>query len=233
MEIVIYVYEGLTALDAIGPYEVLSRLPKARIRFVAEQAGDVTTDTGFLRIGAEAGIDEVEHADILVVPGATVGFLRQTKKPHVLDWIRRMHETTSWTTSVCTGSIILAATGLLDGLRATSHWGAIDLLRDYGAVPTPERYIREGKIVTAQGVSAGIDMALYLAREIAGTKHAEATQLGIEYLPQPPVNSGPFTKARPETIRAARWILAHDARRDLSVADAVRHAGPLLRMGRG
>lgn len=232
MDIVIYVYDGLTALDAVGPYEVLSRLPGARVRFVAEQAGDVRTDTGFLRLEAEAGIGEVDRADILLVPGSTIGFLRQTKKRPVLDWVRRVHETTAWTTSVCSGSVILGAAGLLEGLRATSHWGAINLLSDYGAVPAPERYVREGKVVTAQGVSAGIDMALYLTREIAGTDHAEAIQLVIEYLPEPPVDSGPFSEARPEVVRAAWRILASDARRDLSVVDAVRHASSLLRMGR-
>lgn len=231
MNIVIYVYDGLTALDAVGPYEVLSRLPDAQIRFVSEQAGPITTDTGFLQLVAEASIGDIDHADILLIPGSTVGFLRQTKKQHVLDWINRLHEATTWTVSVCSGSVILAAAGLLKGHPATSHWAVLDLLRLHGAVPTSERFVRTGKIVTAQGVSAGIDMALYLVQELVGTPHAEATQLALEYHPEPPVNAGPFAEASPPVIRDARRLLARDARRDLSALDAIRHARALIRMG--
>ena len=233
MNIVIYVYNGLTALDAIGPYEVLSRLPKANIKFVGEEKGVIVSDTHFLKIFAEYDITEVSTADILVVPGSTVGFLREIKKKPVLSWLQKIHAQTQWTTSVCTGSIILAAAGILQGLEATSHWAAIHLLRDYGVEPQPERFIQQGKIITAQGVSAGIDMALYLVSQLLGEEKARAYQLAIEYFPAPPLGIQKADELDESARKLAQKIMAADARKDLSIIEIIRNAQGLLKLQRG
>ncbi len=203
MKIVILLYEGFTALDAIGPYEVLARLPGAELTFAAARAGVVTSDTGFLNATATAGIDEVREADILLVPGGPGDEGVRAHAP-TLDWLRRMHERTTWTTSVCTGSLILGATGLLTGLRATTHWAFFDELRSFGAEPVKARAVESGKIVTAAGVSAGIDMALRLVQRIAGDDFARGIQLGIEYDPDPPFDAGSPEKLPPEMVELVR-----------------------------
>jgi putative intracellular protease/amidase len=203
MKIAILLYDKLTALDAIGPYEVLSRLPGASLTFVAVEAGPVQTDNGMLTLHAERSLAEVERPDIVLVPGGPGEVAARAGGP-ALQWLRDVHETTTWTTSVCTGSLILAAAGLLNGVRATSHWLALDELRRLGAEPVSERVVFDGKIVTAAGVSAGIDMALTLAAEIAGEQVAQAIQLGIEYDPQPPFDAGSPTKAPAEVVAFLR-----------------------------
>jgi putative intracellular protease/amidase len=203
MNIAILLYDRFTALDAIGPYEVLSRLPGARVTFVAAEAGPVATDNGMLRILAERSIEEVPQADILLVPGGPGEVAARAGGP-ALEWLGSLHETSTWTTSVCTGSLILAAAGLLDGVHATSHWLALDTLREMGADVVDERVVFDGKIVTAAGVSAGIDMALTLAGEIAGVQVAQAIQLGIEYDPQPPFQAGSPAKAPAEIVELLR-----------------------------
>jgi putative intracellular protease/amidase len=203
MNIAILLYDRFTALDAIGPYEVLSRLPGARVTFVATETGPVVTDNGMLRILAERSIEEVPQADIVLVPGGPGEVAARAGGP-ALEWLRALHETSTWTTSVCTGSLILAAAGLLDGVRATSHWLALDTLREMGADAVEERVVFDGKIVTAAGVSAGIDMALTLAGEIAGVQVAQAIQLGIEYDPQPPFDAGSPAKAPAEIVELLR-----------------------------
>ncbi|HEV7584285.1 MAG TPA: DJ-1/PfpI family protein [Solirubrobacteraceae bacterium] len=203
MNIAILLYDRFTALDAIGPYEVLSRLPGAHVTFVADEAGPVRTDNGMLTIHAEAAIGDVPSPDLLLVPGGPGEVAARAGGP-VLDWIRAVHETSSWTTSVCTGSLILAAAGLLEGRRATSHWLALDQLGRLGAEPAEERVVFDGKIVTAAGVSAGIDMALALAARIAGDDVAQAIQLGIEYDPQPPFDAGSPARAPEHVVRLLR-----------------------------
>ncbi|MDP9954427.1 putative intracellular protease/amidase [Epilithonimonas hungarica] len=230
MEIVIYIYNGLTALDAVGPYEVLSRLPDADVKFVAKEKGVIVTDTHFLKLVAEYDMTEIEKADILIIPGSVAGFIRESQDKNLLPWINRIHETTIWTTSVCSGSIILAAAGLLKNKKATSHWGVIHLLKSYGAIPTSERYVQEGKIITAQGVSAGIDMSLYLAGQIVGVEKAKAYQLFIEYDPSPPFNSGSINKADNGTIDLAQKILGKEAKKDLSIWDIVKNAKTLIKL---
>jgi putative intracellular protease/amidase len=215
MDIVIYIYNGLTALDAIGPYEVLSRLPDANVKFVAKEKGVIVTDTHFLKLVAEYDISEIDKADILVVPGSVVGFKSEAKDIALLSWINKINSTTTWTTSVCSGSIILAAAGLLKDKKATSHWGVIHLLKEYGSIPTSERYVQEDKIITAQGVSAGIDMSLYLASQIVGIEKAKAYQLFIEYDPKPPFDSGDINLADSSTIKMAMKILRKEAKKDL------------------
>ncbi len=203
MKIAILLYEDMTALDAIGPYEVLSRLPDADVRFAAEKKGLVRTDTGFLRLSADHELSEVSRADILLVPGGP-GDGRVRQSGRVLDWLRMLHEKTRFTTSVCTGSLILGAAGLLQGLRATTHWTRMEVLREFGAEPTPERVVEQGKIVTAAGVSSGIDMALRLVQKISGDDLAQGVQLGIEYDPQPPFDSGSPAKAPSHIVDLVR-----------------------------
>jgi putative intracellular protease/amidase len=203
MLIVIPLYDRFTALDAVGPYEVLSRLPGAEVVFVAEEAGPVRTDTRALTVVAERALADVDACDVVVVPGGPG--TRQMLEPQRLhDWLRAIDATTEWTTSVCTGALLLGASGLLDGLEATTHWSAFDILATLGARPTERRVVQQGKIVTAAGVSAGIDMALWLAAQIAGDEVAKAIQLGIEYDPQPPFDSGSVAKASPETMQLVR-----------------------------
>ncbi len=203
MDVVIPLFDRFTALDAIGPYEVLSRLPGARVRFVAAQAGPVATDTRSLTIVAEEALDDITSCEIVVVPGGP-GTRHLMTDPTLLAWIRRIHPTTEWTTSVCTGSLLLAAAGLLDGTDATTHWSATELLESCGARYTEERVVRRGKIITAAGVSSGIDMALTLAGLVAGDTIAKAIQLSIEYDPQPPFDSGSPSKAGAEVIDLVR-----------------------------
>ncbi|MEY2588032.1 MAG: hypothetical protein QOJ67_16 [Acidimicrobiaceae bacterium] len=194
MDIAVLLYERLTALDAIGPYEVLSRLPGSTLTFVGDKAGPVRTDNDRLSLVADASIDELPNPGIVLVPGGP-GQIALMDDERILSWLRTADETTEWTTSVCTGSLILGAAGLLKGKRATTHWLAMDQLEDLGAEPTSERVVFDGKVVTAAGVSAGIDMALRLLAEIAGDDMAQAIQLGIEYDPQPPFDAGSPTKA--------------------------------------
>jgi transcriptional regulator GlxA family with amidase domain len=203
MNIAVLLYDGFTALDAIGPYEVLSRLPSASVTFVAAEAGPVRSDNGMLTLVAGHSIEDITSPEIVLVPGGP-GEVAARAGGSMLEWLGTAHQTSTWTTSVCTGSLILAAAGLLDGKRATSHWLALGELRRLGAEPISERVVFDGKIVTAAGVSAGIDMALALAARIAGEKVAQAIQLGIEYDPQPPFDAGSPQKAPTEIVAAAR-----------------------------
>ena len=199
MEIAIPLYDRFTALDAVGPYEVLWRVPGARVRWVAAEARPYATDRG-LQLVAEATLDDVPAPDVLVVPGGT-GTRDALGDERLVDWIRAAHETSTWTTSVCTGALLLGAAGVLDGLRATTHWAYLDALAAYGAEPVAdERVVEQGKVVTSAGVSSGIDMALTLAARIAGEEAAQAIQLRIEYDPRPPFDTGSTAKA-PERIR--------------------------------
>jgi len=203
MKIAIAVYDRFTALDAIGPYEVLSRLPGARVTFLAAEAGPVRTDNGMLTIEAERSLAELPDPDVVLVPGGP-GEVAQRAGAPMLDWLRAADRTSTWTTSVCTGSLILAAAGLLDGRPATGHWLAMEELGRLGARPTGQRVVFDGKIVTGAGVSAGIDMALALAARIAGPEVAQAIQLGIEYDPQPPFDAGAPEKAPAAIVEALR-----------------------------
>jgi putative intracellular protease/amidase len=207
MNIAIPVFDQITALDAIGPYEVLSRLPDAKVTFVADEPGPKRTENGMLALSADATYDDLPRPEIIVVPGGFGTRARMTDQA-MLAWLRAAHETSQWTTSVCTGSLVLAAAGILDGLEATTHWLVLDMLRRFGAIPVERRVVVQGKVVTAAGVSSGIDMALMLAAEIAGDDYAQGIQLGIEYDPQPPFDSGSTRKARPETVRLVKELAA-------------------------
>ncbi|HEY7072064.1 MAG TPA: DJ-1/PfpI family protein [Acidimicrobiales bacterium] len=200
MLVAIPLFDRFTALDAIGPYEVLSRLPGAEVTFVGERTGPVRSDTAMLAITIDAGLDEVDACDVLVVPGGP-GTRAMLEPGPLHEWIARVHEGTQWTTSVCTGSLILGTAGVLEGLEATTHWAAMGELAPLcGQVVKDRRVVPQGKIVTAAGVSSGIDMALWLAAQIAGDDVARAIQLGIEYDPQPPFDSGSVAKADPAIV---------------------------------
>jgi putative intracellular protease/amidase len=202
MRIAIPLYDRFTALDAIGPYEVLSRLPGATVHFVAAVPGEMRTDTGMLGLTADRSLDELPDPEVIVVPGG-YGTRALLEDEQILAWLRAAHSGSQWTTSVCTGSLLLAAAGILDGLEATTHWMVHDLLERLGAKPVARRVVRQGKVITAAGVSAGIDMALVLAAEIAGDEVAQTIQLGIEYDPEPPFDTGSPDKAGPEIVRLA------------------------------
>jgi len=195
MQIAIALYDEFTSLDAMGPYQVLQHLPGADTFFVTERAGVVRDDHGGLQITVERSFDDTPSPDVFVIPGGFITRKMAADGHPLVDWAKSAHETSAWTTSVCTGALILGAAGLLDGLDATTHWQAYDALASYGARPTEQRVVRRGKIVTAAGVSAGIDMALTLTAEIAGPEVAQAIQLAIEYDPQPPFDAGSPSKA--------------------------------------
>jgi len=203
MDIAIPLYERFTALDAIGPYEVLSRLPGATVRFIAVEPGPVRTDNGMLTLMADGSLDDVPRPEVIVVPGG-IGTRELLDDERLVGWIRRAHESSDWTTSVCTGSLLLGSAGVLDGIEATSHWLELETLRRFGALPTERRVVEQGKVMTAAGVSSGIDMALRLAGRIAGERAAQAIQLLIEYDPQPPFDTGSTATAPGELVELVR-----------------------------
>jgi len=222
-QIAIVTYPGFTALDMIGPYEVLRNLSGAEVRFVWHAAGPITADSGVLVIGATHALAQTPSPDVILVPGGPSTPVH-ARDDALLDWLRRAHQTASWTTSVCSGSVILAAAGLLDGRRATSHWLTIPALKAFGAVPVAdERIVQQGNIVTSAGVSAGLDLALWLAGQIGGETRAKAIQLALEYDPQPPFDSGHMSKASATTKAAATALLSRD-----SVKPATMKAATML-----
>lgn len=203
MKIAFLFYDGMTALDAIGPHEILTRLPGAEVYRVAKQAGIVQTESSDLKLIAEYSFSDITTADILLIPGAgNATSLKNDFK--TLAWIRDIHNTTTWTTSVCTGSLILGAAGILSGLKATSHWAVLDRLSQWKAIPISQRTVEDGKVITAAGVSAGIDMALVLTEKICGRQVGESLQLGIEYDPEPPFDAGSPQKASPQILEALK-----------------------------
>ena len=204
MQIAILAYKNMTALDAVGPYQVLTLLPGAEMKWVAAEAGPVLTDTG-LNIVADSTFDEVTHPDILVVPGGLD--VTHAEDKATLDWICAVNKTSTWTTSVCTGALILGKAGLLEGLPATTHWAALEKLAQYGATPVAARVVRAGKIVTGAGVTAGIDTALQLAEYVAGAEVAQTIQLCMQYDPQPPFDAGEPGIVSPQVLADAHLFL--------------------------
>lgn len=207
MKIAILAYHRMTALDAVGPYEVLCRLPNAMVHFIAEEPGPILTDThGFhsrFALVADARLEEVPAPDIIVLPGGSTGTMDAMQSERTLNWLRAAHVSSRWTTSVCTGAFILGAAGLLQGLTATTHWASREFLPQFGATYAAERFVRQGKIITAAGVSAGIDMALFIAQDIGGDELAQALQLAIEYDPHPPFDTGSAERATPAIMQRA------------------------------
>ena len=210
MQIAVVLYPGFTALDFIGPYESLRWLPDAEVRFVWHEPGPIAADSGVLVIGATHSFDETPSPDIILVPG---GFstMEHARDEKVLDWLRSAHKTATWTASVCSGSVLLASAGLLEGKRATSHWAALSALKALGVKAVgDERVVHEGDVVTCAGVSAGIDLGLWLAGQIGGEGRAKAIQLSMEYDPQPPFDSGHMSKASAATKATATALMSKD-----------------------
>jgi transcriptional regulator GlxA family with amidase domain len=209
-QIAIVTYPGFTALDFIGPYEVLRWLPDTEVRFVWHEPGPITADSGVLIIGATHSFAETPSPDVILVPGGMTT-IEHARDEVLLDWVRRAHQSATWTTSVCSGSIILAAAGLLNAKRAASHWAALPFLKTLGAIPVgDERFVHEGDIITGAGVSAGIDLAFWLAGQIGGDERAKVIQLSMEYDPQPPYDCGHMSKAPAKTKAAATALMARD-----------------------
>lgn len=207
MKTSILIFDGITALDAIGPYEVLRSVPGWEVEFVGKASGEVRTDSGHLGLSADRALSEVGETDVVLVPGG-VGNRQLLDDEQVLSWLREVDRGTKWTTSVCTGSLVLGAAGLLEGKRATGHWLYLEPLRAYGADPVGGRYVEDGKVLTAAGVSAGIDMALHLVGREAGPEVAQAVQLGIEYDPVPPFDAGSPAKAPTAIVELVTAVAA-------------------------
>jgi transcriptional regulator GlxA family with amidase domain len=211
MQVAIGLYDGFTALDFVGPYQVLANRPGTEIVLCAAEAGIVPDDTGLLKLQVETTFADVPTPDVLLVPGGFVTRTIAADGHPIVDWVRTAHETTTWTTSVCTGALVLGAAGVLDGLPATTHWIAYEALAGYGARPTEQRVVEAGKVLTAAGVSAGIDMALTLVGTIDGPEVAMAIQLGIEYDPQPPYDAGSPSKAPVEIRQLVEAVMEGQA----------------------
>jgi transcriptional regulator GlxA family with amidase domain len=216
VQVAIGLYPGFTALDAIGPYAVFTTVPGAEVVLCAERKGSLADESGLLHLELEHTFGDVPTPDVLLVPGGLVTRRMAAQGEPIVDWIRDVHGTTTYTTSVCTGALLLGAAGVLDGLRATTHWFAYEQLRAFGAEPTEQRVVFEGKIATAAGVSSGIDLALTLVDRLYGTEVAQAVQLGIEYDPQPPHDTGAPSKA-PTEIRDLVSAVMSDAEAKLAV----------------
>ena len=201
LQVAIPLFPRLTALDAVGPYEVLQRVPMFDITFVGHQTGEVRTENGMLGLSVDATFDDLPEPDVVLVPGGFGTRVLESDR-RILDWVRHAHATSRYTTSVCTGSLLLGAAGLLEGLTATTHWSCYRELEAYGAVAVPERVVEHGdrRIITAAGVSSGIDMALRLVELLVDRTAAEAAQLMVEYDPQPPVDTGCLSKAGDEVV---------------------------------
>jgi len=212
VQVAITLYPRLTALDAIGPYEVLQRVPDLDIVFVGEERGSVRTENGFLGLAVDAAFDEVPRPDIVLVPGG-IGSRAFTDGGAIVDWLQAVHPTTRFTTSVCTGSLVLGAAGLLQGLTATTHWASLEALRKFGAEPVSERIVEhlDERIITAAGVSSGIDMALRLVQILVDDTGAQAAQLMIEYDPAPPFDAGHPSRVDDAVMeRAIEWAGRRD-----------------------
>ena len=208
MQIAIGLYPEFTALDAIGPYQVLTQVPGVEVVLCAARRGRLADDVGLLQIEVDHTFDDVDRPDITLVPGGFITRKLARDRDPIVGWLAATHEHTTYTTSVCTGALLLGAAGILDGLDATTHWYAYDELTRYGARPTEQRVVRQGKVWTGAGVSAGIDLALALTAEVWGPEVAQAIQLGIEYDPQPPFDSGAPSKADPAILELVRAISA-------------------------
>lgn len=208
-QVAIPIFPRFTALDAVGPYEVLQRIPSIEVVFVGHRRGEVRTENGMLGVTCDATFDEVSAPEVVVFPGG-IGTRQLIHDEAIRDWLRAVHPNTRFTTSVCTGALLLAAAGLLEGLTATTHWGAADLLNNLGARYVPERVVEHlpQRIITAAGVSSGIDMALRLVELLVDRQAAQAAQLLIEYDPQPPFDSGALAKVDPATLARVKEYMA-------------------------
>jgi len=215
MKIAIFVYNGMTMLDAIGPYEVLSNLPDVEIVFVSKKRGLIKADTGFLTIKTKYNFKDIQEADILIIPGSTVAFIEIMKDKKTLEWINIVNQSTKYTASVGSGSIILAKTGLLNGLHATSHWKTMPLLKDHNAIFKTDRVVRDGKFISSSGTSAGIDLAFMLCDDIIGEDQTRSIQLVMEYNPKPLYNSGNIDTCDETIILEAEKLIKKNTKREM------------------
>ena len=206
-EVAILLYEGFTALDAVGPYEIFASLPDTKVTFVATERGEVRSDTLALGLIADASLEDCPNPDIIVLPGGA-STPQAASDERIINWIKNAHQSSLYTTSVCTGAYLLGKAGLLKGMTMTTHWASKDYVGALcGAQYKAERFIENGKILTAAGVSAGIDMALYLAAKLTDQAYAEAVQLALEYDPQPPFHEGAISSAKESTVEKAKKLL--------------------------
>lgn len=210
MEIAIPLFDRFTALDAVGPYQVLSAVPGATVRFLGPDAGPVRTDNRMLTVLTEERWEDLADPDVLVVPGG-IGTRALLREERLLEWVRSVHESSLYTTSVCTGSLVLGAAGLLDGLDATTNWIEREMLAEFGARPVADRVVEQGKVITSAGVTAGIDMALRLTELLSSAEMAQAIQLGLEYDPQPPFDAGSPEKAPADIVEMVRAFAGRQA----------------------
>ncbi len=207
MQIAFLAYEGLTCLDLIGPYEVFNATPGADVVFANTRKGEIRVDSKAFGIVVDHALADVPQPDVFVVPGGIEGTFAAAANEEILAWVREAHAHTTLSTSVCTGSLILAAAGILEGKRATTHWAAKAMLEQAGVAYTADRVVADGKIITAAGVSSGIDMALTAVAQLFDEDTAKAVQLGIEYDPQPPFDAGSPDKAGPKIQELALQAL--------------------------
>ncbi|MGK5522308.1 DJ-1/PfpI family protein [Micromonospora sp. URMC 107] len=205
LRIAILLFDGIAPIDAIGPYEVLSRIPGASVVTVGKRTGPVRTNDGVIALGVDRTLSQVARTDVLLVPGGDIRGVQAD--PDTIRWIQRIHRHTTWTVAVCTGTLVLGTAGLLRGLRATTYWNVRDQLAQFGATYVPGRFVEAGRIMTAAGMSAGIDMSLHLAAKLADERIAQALQLVVEYDPDPPFDTGSPGKAGPELVRLALELL--------------------------
>lgn len=206
--VAIVLYDGFTALDAVGPYEVLVSLKDTQVHFISDKHGPVWADTGQLALVATATWDELPSPAIIVIPGGGMGIMKAVENQALMSWVKKAHETSEWTTSVCTGVYVLGVAGILQRLNVTTHWGSREFMQQYcGATYVAKRYVQQGKVVTAAGVSAGIDMALFLAEKLSNSQTAQAIQLACEYEPEPPFAAGNFQQATPELVAEANQVI--------------------------
>jgi len=220
MNIVILLYKGFTAMDVVWPYEILCRLPGAKVTFAAKEKGVIDSEYPGMKMVATHSLAETESADILLVPGSTFAFGQVMQDDEILHHIRRIDATSKWTTSVCTGALILAAAGLLKGKPATTHWAVLDTLNSFGARSESKRYVHEGKLITAAGMSAGIDMALYLTSQIVDEDYAKMLQLILEYYPKIPTGISDVSRVPEKIETGARTFLKTEIekmRKEISV----------------
>ena len=217
MRLTILLFDGFTALDVVGGYEVLVNVPGMEVEFAAAAEGVVAVDSGRLGMLAYRRFDQLATTDILYVPGGP-GVVAALGNQALLDCIGRLDAASQWTVSICNGAELLGAAGLLDGRRVTTNWFARDKVAAYGALVEPSRYQRDGKLVTGAGVSASIDAGLFLAGLLAGEATARLIQFGIEYFPDPPFGNG-TPDAQPEAAKAVIRRIEQAAPQRLAARD--------------
>lgn len=208
MDILMLAYPGMTPLDLMGPLQVWSQWPEANIQVVWKNTEPAPTDTGMSIVPTHSFAEAFSQPDVLFVPGGTKATMELLTDTETLEFLKTRGETAKWVTSVCTGSLVLGAAGLLEGYKATTHWASIDALKNFGAEATDGRYVIDRNRATGGGVTAGIDFGLALLAEFADVETAETIQLALEYSPKPPFNSGTPKEASDATVKRVLSLFA-------------------------